>query len=349
MMDLSALWQILLFPLSLLYGAVVWVRNWCYNVGVLQMKAVSVPVISVGNIAVGGTGKTPFVEYLVRYFLSQNKRIAVLSRGYRRRSRGIVKIEAGDSNRGNAELLGDEPYQIARKFEDVTVIVDEERARAAEIAVSESKADVILLDDGFQHRSLGRNLDIVLVDGQAFVSPISLLPAGRYREPLSSLKRADVLIVSYDTGVKDRLANEPCSLPRFEVKVHPKSLCSLDESRRVELHEANGKSCVAFCGIARPDAFRKTLSELRLNAVDSFEFADHHRYSDSDMNEILDSFTTHHADYLITTEKDAMRVLSSDKLLALVSPFLLYLEIETIIVDGEQELRQLCNAVLQKN
>ena len=181
-------------PFSWLYGAVISLRNLFYDTGIFRIEEIDVPIISVGNLSTGGTGKTPFVEFLLRYLLGKDKIVAVLSRGYGRKTRGTVVIDQSTLAHCTAESVGDEPYQIARKFPGAIVIVDESRVRGARIAKEKYRVDAIILDDGFQHRALKRNLDIVMIDGKNPITEMAMLPAGLRREPLVALRRADLLI-----------------------------------------------------------------------------------------------------------------------------------------------------------
>ncbi len=188
----------LLVPFSRVYGAIVAARNFFYDRGLFTITAVGTPVISVGNITAGGTGKTPLVEYIVRTILDSGARPAVLSRGYRRTTTGTVTVSDGVKVLADADRAGDEPAQIARKFPGCVVVVDEDRVRGARFLESAFHPDVIVLDDGFQHRALRRDLDIVVVADGAGGS--GLLPSGDGREPESSLRRADIVVKNMRAG-----------------------------------------------------------------------------------------------------------------------------------------------------
>lgn len=341
-------WQLCFVPFSWLYGFVVWLRNVCYDTGFFRVHHVRVPVVSVGNITVGGTGKTPFVEYLIKYFIAKDKKVGVLSRGYKRKSHGPVSVAGNDVNRGNAAMLGDEPYQIARKFSQVAVLVDRKRARAAEQAATTLGADIILLDDGFQHRALARNLDIVMVDGWESLLATRMLPAGRRREPLSALERAQVLAFSRPSSL---VAQPPFGSPgavKVQVEFVPKKMQRVGGENLSDLSLLRGKSCVAFCAIARPELFKDTLVSIGLNVVDFIRFGDHHRYSMSDVRKIQNSFKRHHLDFIITTEKDSVRLLSDKQGKDLISSPLWYLEIEARVVDKESEFHEILDRIVQQ-
>ncbi len=342
-------WQSCLLPLSWLYGFIMWIRNICYDNGLFRVQRVRVPVISVGNITVGGTGKTPFVEYLIRYFVAKGKKVAVLSRGYKRKSHGPVSVAGNDTDRGNAAMLGDEPYQIARKFSQVTVLVDPERARAAEQAATGHGAEIILLDDGFQHRALGRNLDIVMVDARESLPATRMLPAGRRREPLGALKRAQVLAFCRPSSGMPQLPFDIPGALQLKVEFVPIRIRRIGGEDSWALNEVAGKSCVAFCAIARPGLFKDTLVSIGLNVADFIRFGDHHRFTKSDVRTIHNSFNQHEPDFIITTEKDAARLLSAGQAESLTSPPLWYLEIEARIVDKETEFHKILDRLVQQN
>ena len=191
-----SLLKILLYPFSILYGFIIVIRNLFFDIGIFKTRKVNVPVISIGNITAGGTGKTPIVEYLTQYFLEQNHKVAVISRGYKRKTKGTVVVSDGKLLIYNASECGDEPLQIASKFPEAIIIVDENRYRAAKLAEEKFKCDIILMDDGFQHRNLHRDFDVVVIDVTKPPNKEGLLPSGFKREPLSSLKRADAIIFS---------------------------------------------------------------------------------------------------------------------------------------------------------
>ena len=179
-------------PLSWLYGVGVKLRNTMFNIGVLKSRAFDIPVISVGNITVGGTGKTPHVEYLIR-LLQDRFRVAVLSRGYKRSSKGFVQANAATT----MPEIGDEPYQMKQKFPNITIAVDKNRCHGIDqLVANDQKLDVILLDDAFQHRYVKPGINILLVDYHRLIIYDELLPAGRLREPLEGKDRADIVIVT---------------------------------------------------------------------------------------------------------------------------------------------------------
>ena len=343
---MNRLRNLFLLPVSWLYGAIVGIRNACYDLQMARTVHVAVPVISVGNITVGGTGKTPFVEYLMTFL--QQKRIALVSRGYKRTSRGTVIVSNGKERTAGVDAAGDEPFQIARKFPLAAVIVDERKARGARFAVEQFHPDVILVDDGFQHRSLGRTLDIVMLDGRLPLKETALLPLGRRREQLSSLRRADAVVISGTTGVSgDRSdVREYSDAPQFRIRFKPVSLCNIVTGEKIAVESVSGKSVVAFCGVGNPVSFRQTLDEVGVKVASWMTFPDHYRYSESDLEILRSERENLKADFIVTTEKDAVRLLPLSSMQAVTAPLFYYIDIEVVVAGGEAELQALIRSAL---
>ncbi len=301
----------LLLPLAWLYAAPIALRNKLFDWGVLKQRAVNVPVISVGNLTVGGTGKTPLVGYVVRSLLGLGRRVGVVSRGYKRRSKGVVAVSDGRTVFVDARDAGDEPMQIASAFPHAIVVVGERRFDAAQEAVRLG-AEVIVADDGFQHRSLKRDLNIVVVDSTNDVTTEALLPAGRLREPLTGLARADLVAFSHaDEGTPDIL----------EAKLRPffggqyirfcyriRDVRRANDDAAVSLDAVRAMRLVGFSGIGNHEAFIHQLNKERFMIVSDLRFADHHRYGDVDLSLLEYAAEAANADAIITTEKDIVRL-----------------------------------------
>jgi tetraacyldisaccharide 4'-kinase len=271
--------------LSTLYRAVVGVRNRLYEQGVLPAKHLRGPVVSIGNLSVGGSGKTPFVILLGELLKSRGISFDVLSRGYGRQSRGVVQVDPA----GPPSSFGDEPLLIARRLE-VPVILGEDRHGAGVFAEQKFGPQLHLLDDGFQHRSLARDFDIVLVtpeDGRD-----RLLPAGRLREPLSSLQRADAVVLAGGAS--------PEGLPLEGKQVW--------RVRRGIAPENVPPRPVAFCGIARPKSFLLQLRTAGIEPAAEAVYRDHHAYTENDVRELLALKAKSEAEGFVTTEKDAINL-----------------------------------------
>ena len=285
-------------PLSAIYGGVVAARNALYDQGVLRARRLRGAVISVGNLSAGGSGKTPFVMLLGELLKARGVKFDVLSRGYGRESKGVRLVDPA----GLPQEFGDEPLLIARKLQ-VPVIVGEDRYEAGRFAESKFGAQLHLLDDGFQHRALARDFDIVLVTPQD--AGDRLLPAGRLREPLSSLRRADAVVLASGASAE--------SFP-----VGGKLIWRV---RRGILPVSVPPRPVVFCGIARPQNFVLQLRAANIEPVAEAFYRDHYAYREKDIRELLELKQRSEAGGFVTTEKDAVNLggyLSSLSPLAIV-------------------------------
>ena len=303
-----------LLPLSWLYGLGVGFRNMLFNIGLLKSRAFDVPVISVGNITVGGTGKTPHVEYLIET-LKDQFRVAVLSRGYKRKSKGYIKA----TSRTTMQEIGDEPYQIKQKYPSVTVAVDSDRCHGIDCLVeSDKRLDVILLDDAFQHRYVKPGINILLVDYHRLVIYDKLLPAGRLREPLSGKNRADMVIVTKCPKdlkpMEYRVINKAMDLYPYQQLFF--TTIDYGELRPVfpavpsaaTLSQLQNRHVLLLTGIASPEQLTHDLSPLAPH-ITPLTFADYHEFSDKDVQLITDTFASiGKAGIISTTEKDATRL-----------------------------------------
>ena len=331
-----------LLPLSWLYGIGVGLRNFCFDVGLLKSRSFHVPVISVGNITVGGTGKTPHVEYLVR-LLRHDNRVAVLSRGYRRKTSGFL-VADGQST---ARDIGDEPCQIKQKFPGITVAVDKKRVRGIDtLTAQDSSIDIILLDDAFQHRRVKPGINILLVDYHRLIIYDKLLPAGRLREPLKGKNRADVVIVTKcpkDLKPMDfRVITKAMDLYPYQQlffttidygELHPVFAEAAGEP--VEL--ASLKNALLVTGIASPRQMREDLAP-KVAHLESLSFADHHQFRKKDVERINQMFSSMEwPKIVITTEKDAVRLAAVEGLSEEVRRSLYALPVRVSFIQEEQQ------------
>lgn len=271
--------------LTSVYGAATQLRNDLYDRGVLKANRLSLPVVSVGNLSVGGSGKTPFVILLGEQLKARNIHFDVLSRGYGRRTRGVLAVDPN----GSPDDFGDEPLLIARRL-GCPVVVGENRHEAGAFAEKQFGPQLHILDDGFQHRSLVRDFDIVLLTPEDVRD--KLLPVGRLREPLDSLHRADAIVLTGEVEVKNTPVSEKCIW----------KVC-----RGIYISEAPEKPLV-FCGIARPQNFVEQLRASGIREIATKFYRDHHRYSDQDVRDLLVLRDKNHASGFITTEKDAINL-----------------------------------------
>jgi tetraacyldisaccharide 4'-kinase len=324
----SSLKTILLRPLASVYGLIGTARAQAYARSMIKTVEAGVPVISVGNITVGGTGKTPIVIDLARRFTSQGRKVAVLSRGYgRKSSASTLVVSAGRGPLESVEDSGDEPYLIAQSVPEACVIVGAVRKISAALAVKEFNCDLILLDDGMQHMQLARELDIVLFDYADDPFKLEVLPAGRLREPISHLGRAKVIVITkipaaIDETVKARLAALTRELKAIApqavlhyVSFVPRAWSQKPGGMTLSLDQMRGKSALALCGIARPESFLANLSwpDVGVQVLDSIALGDHHWFTSADKARVEASFNASGADFIATTEKDLVRLeLSSE-------------------------------------
>lgn len=272
-------------PLSTIYGVVVGGRNALYDRGLLKARQLKGPVVSIGNLSAGGSGKTPFVMLLGELLKARGIKFDVLSRGYGRRTRGVLLVDPG----GLPGQFGDEPLLIARKLQ-VPVIVGEDRYEAGRFAEEKFGPQMHLLDDGFQHRALAREFSIVLVTPQDATD--QLLPAGRLREPLFSLRRADAVLLTNGAS--------PESFP-----VEGKAVWRV---RRGIIPQNVPQRPVVFCGIARPQNFVLQLRAANIDPVAEAFYRDHHAYTERDVRELLALRLHSEAGGFVTTEKDAVNL-----------------------------------------
>jgi tetraacyldisaccharide 4'-kinase len=313
----------LLLPLTPVCAAAVAVKNAAFDQGWAKARQLRQPVISVGNISVGGSGKTPFVICLAKLLTQNGISVDVLSRGYGRNSDAIERVDPA----GSAERFGDEPLLIAQSAY-VPVYVAASRYAAGLLAERDnSGTGVHLLDDGFQHRKLARNVDIVLVHRSDFAE--TLLPAGRLREPLSSLRRASILVVrEEDADLEPKLKQRGIDKPTWWMT---RSIVAPENAGRV----------LAFCGIAHPDEFFQSLRTNGVEIAATHAFRDHHAYSQADVQQLLQAAKAQSADTFLTTEKDFVRLSPEQREALTSSAPLKAVKLEAHLRDEIAVLRQL--------
>ena len=282
-------------PLTGLYRTVTALRNTLYDRGVLASRRLEQPVVSVGNLSVGGSGKTPFVIALGELLQARGIRFDILSRGYGRKTSGVRVVETN----GSARDYGDEPLLIARRL-GVPVIVGESRYRAGQVAEQRFESQLHILDDGFQHRSLARDFDIVLMTERDFDDRV--LPSGRLREPISSLKRADAIVVPQD------IAAERFSVHDLTVEDLARQGKSIWRMKREIIVSAVPAAPVVFCGIARPQQFFAQVRAAGIVPAAELAFRDHHFYGRKDIERLLALRRQVNAHGFVTTEKDAVNL-----------------------------------------
>lgn len=301
-----------LWPVAMIYHALVWWRNLYYRVGFFVSKSVPVPVVSVGNLTVGGTGKTPAVIFLAQHLRQMGYRPGILSRGYGRKSKGTVLVSDGVNVLATYGQSGDEPALMARRLNEVPLVVDENRHRGAQALISRAHPDVIILDDGFQHRGLARECDLVLMDAGMPPRDYHMFPFGRLREPLSAIKRSSAVIWTRTERYErpDPIGKRVSQLGMPEITssmVAEPELMDLSTGGRVAVSTLDGREIVAFCGLAQPRQFYHSLRDVGVEPDRVRYFPDHHDYTPSDFEELSQLFSRS-GGVMITTEKDAVKL-----------------------------------------
>ncbi len=331
----------LLHVLSLPYRLIINLRNWLYDHKLFREVKLPCPVISVGNITVGGTGKTPCVIWLGRMLQQQGFKPAVLSRGYgSKNSRPVTIVADGNNILTSSAIAGDEPYLIARSLPGIPVITGPKRIFTGKTAIDKFGANVLICDDAFQHRQIFRDINIVLLDSQAPLGNGHMLPRGSLREPLASLSRGNIFIltrtneaVKTDTFIA-KFA-EDANIPVFGCSHRPVDVVKGDYSVQLPLAELKGKKVYAFAGIAKPDSFKKAINATGAQLVAFDIFPDHHRFSPKELKTVRHNFLKSNADFLVTTEKDGMRLQEFTEFLNDIY----LLRIELAIVPDENSLK----------
>ncbi len=338
----------LLLP-ALLFRAAVAVRGALYDAGILHATRAGVPVVSIGNLAVGGAGKTPAAIAVVRRLLARGRRVAVLSRGY-----GAARTDARVVSDGARLLLdaadgGDEPVLVATRLPGTPVLCGPHRAELARTAVRDHGADALVLDDGFQHRALARDLDVVVLDAANAFGNGRLLPAGPNREPRSALRRAglvwlsrvdqadDATLSRLRTLAREATGREPVESRHAAVDVVDGTL-----ARPSGVEALRGRRVLLLAGIARPVGFRRTLAAMGAEVAAERVFPDHHRFSAADLEGALRAAADARCELVVTTEKDAVR-LPPD---VARDPRVRAVRIEAEIVRGSEGLDGVLGAVL---
>jgi len=300
----------LLIPMSWLYGCTIWVRNQFYNLGWIKTTSFDKPVISVGNITSGGTGKTPLVIYLAQLLLKNGKKPGIISRGYGRKSHGIQIVHDGKKLLIDVEGAGDEPYLMARVLEKVPVVVCEERSRGIRQLLDYYSVNVIIMDDSFQHRKVNRDLDILTVSANERNENYRLIPRGNLREPLKNIDRANYVIYTKTVNYKT-----PAIHSEFQpfLKTNPINSSLLPtlikyNASNYQKSQPPGKPIFAFCGIADPNSFINTAEELFLEIEGRKFFQDHQEYTEAVIQKLSERIRASSISDVITTEKDMVKL-----------------------------------------
>jgi len=315
------------------YAAIIGIRNLLYSAGLMKIHRINIPVISVGNITAGGTGKTPLVIWLCSQIKNQKSKIkncCILTRGYK---------------------TPDEPKILEQSCPAAKIIINPDRVAGAQEAINKYNAKVLIMDDGFQHRRLARNLDIVAIDATCPFGHGKILPAGLLREPLSSLKRTNAVVITRSDQIKtSELENLEVRLRRINPNtiiakaVHNPICVKTAKGEQIPIDQFKSKKVFAFCGIGNPDAFFSTIRTACTQLAGSRTYNDHHIYTSEDINDIYEEANYLGVSVVLTTQKDWIKI-SAMKLPATAIIFG-YLEVEIKFTEGEDKLKQLIDTAL---
>jgi tetraacyldisaccharide 4'-kinase len=327
--------RIFLFGGSKIFQVVIKFYRWLYNVRILRDKTLGVQVIAIGNLTVGGTGKTPVVEKFARELRDAGRNVAILSRGYRSKPRPIHEllldkilfredqtpprvVSDGKSLLLDSEMAGDEPYMLASNLRDVVVLVDKNRVKSGRYAIEKFGCDTLLLDDGFQYWDLrGRRHDVVLVDRQRPFGNEHLLPRGTLREPPTHLARANTIFITKSDGktaeLRERISKLNPDAAIIECVHHPLYLEDVFTGEQKNLDFLPGKKVASLSGIAQPESFEQGVVKLGAELVYAKRFADHHRFSQQEVLNAINRAKKRQAEVIITTQKDAVRFPKIDR------------------------------------
>ncbi len=331
---------------SIFYWLAVQLRNFLYSIGWLKAYKANAIVISIGNITIGGTGKTPLVIWLYQQIVQNAKckvqNCGILTRGYKANQ----KLKIKNQN------YGDEVQILAESCPKAKVIVNPDRVAGANEAVNKFGAKVLIMDDGFQHRRLARDLDIVTIDATRPFGYGKLLPAGLLREPVDSLKRADAIVITRSNQVSESELNkieEKIQKIKPDIviarSIHSPVCARTTDNKEIGIEQLKGKKIFAFCGIGNPDAFIKTIKGLGVNLVGTKIYDDHYHYADKDIEDIRTKAKELSADLILTTEKDWRRLPIENRKLKIDIGFA-YLVIELKLVSREDKITRLIKGAL---
>ena len=354
-----------LFGLSKVFLIIVKGRRWLYEARIIRDHTLGVQVITVGNLTVGGTGKTPVVEKFARVLTDQGRKVAILSRGYRSKPPPLTQrwknklllqdevvpprvVSDGKSLLLNSEDAGDEPYMLASNLKDVVVLTDKDRVKSGRYAIEQFGCDTLLLDDGFQYWKLaGRRRDIVLVDAQQPFGNEHLLPRGTLREPPEHIRRADTIFITKSdgetAGLRARIRKHNPSAGIIECVHWPLFFEDVfNPDQREQIGWLKGKKVATLSGIAQPESFEQSLLQQGADLVYTKRFADHHRFNQQEILNTINRAKKRRAEVILTTQKDAVRFPKIDRR----DLPIFYMRVEIKILSGAKDfddcVRKIC-------
>ena len=304
--------RLLLHPLSFLYGLITTLRNYLYDTNILKTNKLPCKVISIGNITTGGVGKTPTVEFLALHLQSIGKNVGIVSRGYGRSSKHVRLVTNGFDKPSSWEQYGDEAFLLSQNLNSIPIVVGESKYEAGLKITSEFNLDVIIIDDGFQHRSLYRDLDIALINSKDTQKTHKLLPLGNLRERISGLKRADLIIYTKtnlhnNLGYLNRLLKN-VDIEKINSMLITKSMLIGKDKTEIDKANLKSKNIYLLSAIGDSSGFKNTVKKIGANIVGHSKFLDHYKFKTSDLQKVQNDAKKFSANYIITTEKDLVKI-----------------------------------------
>ena len=338
--------SIVLYPISIVYRFLIFIRNQLFTNNLLNKKLLPCKVISVGNISVGGSGKTPMVEYLSRHFQKKGNNVGIISRGYKRKSKETLIVTDGKTKPDSWEKFGDEPYFLAHNLNNIPIIVSQSKYKAGMLLVNNFNTEIIILDDGFQHRSLHRDLDIVLINSKEKYENHKLLPIGQLREPFYNINRSDLIIFTKSNLYKPNtyLINkiEKMKLSYIFSKIIYDDNMITISGEKIKTNIINGENIYIISALGDSKGFEKTIKKTGAIIKGHKKFPDHHSYNTKDIQKVKKSAIESNAKFLITTEKDLVKIKNYNGEIPLCA-----LKIR-FIVEQKKELESYLNEINKK-
>ena len=301
----------ILIPFKPFYWILISLKNKLYDLNILNTYSLNKPVISLGNLTTGGTGKTPFTIFITKYFIKHGIKVGILSRGYGRKSKGTIVVSDGIKLLNSYKKTGDEPYLIAKKLKNIPIVVDKDRFRGGTYLITKFNPDIIILDDGYQHRSLKRDLNILLINSLDKKNDHKLIPNGKLREPWENFKRANLIIKTKSNLIKknkfliDKI--NKTKINTFNSEFHIKISEQFTKKAFKNINLSN-KNILTVTAIGDPISFIESIKKMNCNIIKQINFKDHYNYNQKIWNKIENIVKKFKIDFILTTEKDWVKI-----------------------------------------
>ena len=339
---LHTLFLPLLILLSWLYGLTIWIRNGLFNVGLFTSISFDIPIISVGNITMGGAGKTPMVIFLAKLLERSGYKPGIVSRGYRRNSKGLVIVHDGKSLLTDVNNAGDEPYLMGKELNTIPVIVSKNRIAGIRELLNNFSVEIVILDDAFQHRKAGRIMDVVMISAYDKLIDYHLIPWGKLREPLRNLNRAQCIIYTntkqFQNPPQHNNLNAYYTNPPIASIMQP-TLMKIDNTGYHKSLPVN-EPVFVFCGISNPNSFIQTVKDVGLKIVGVKKFGDHKKYSAKTIQELSALIKSNKCRVVVTTEKDIVKMPDN-----FIKEFLFFVIKIDVVFENDSEIIDLIGPV----